>query len=127
MADGQTFATLPTWHAGETSIQESVGAADRMAVIGQRVVRDFMPDQHRAFYAQIPFIVLGSVDRQGDAWATLLAGRPGFITSPSATTLDIAARPDPADPASEGARAGDAIGLLGIELSSRRRDRKSVV
>ncbi|MCX4194322.1 pyridoxamine 5'-phosphate oxidase family protein [Methylobacterium organophilum] len=123
MADGQTFATLPTWHAGETSIQESVGAADRMAVIGQRVVRDFMPDQHRAFYAQIPFIVLGSVDRQGDAWATLLAGRPGFITSPSATTLDIAARPDPADPASEGTRAGDAIGLLGIELSSRRRNR----
>lgn len=123
MADGQTLAKLPTWHAGETSIQESVGAADRMAAIGQRVVRDFMPDQHRAFYAQIPFIVLGSVDRHGDAWATLLAGGPGFITSPSATTLDIAAQPDPGDPAAEGIRDGDALGLLGIELDSRRRNR----
>lgn len=123
MADGQTLATLPTWHAGETSIQETVGAADRMAVVGQRVVRDFMPDQHRAFFAKIPFIVLGSVDRQGDAWATLRAGRPGFISSPTATTLDIAARPDPADPASDGTGDGDAIGLLGIALDSRRRNR----
>lgn len=123
MDDGQTFAKLPTWHAGEKSIQETVGAAERMEMIGQRVVRDFMPDQHRAFYAQIPFVVLGSVDRRGDAWATLLAGGPGFITSPTPTALDIAVRPDPGDPAAEGTGEGDAIGLLGIELHSRRRNR----
>ncbi|TGD97415.1 pyridoxamine 5'-phosphate oxidase family protein [Methylobacterium nonmethylotrophicum] len=128
MSDGPTMARRPAsqtspWHPGEKAIQEKVGVADRMEEVGRRVVRDYMPDQHRAFYAQIPFVVAGSVDGRGDAWATLVAGGRGFITSPSPTTLDIAARPDPSDPASEGWRDGDALGLLGIELHTRRRNR----
>ncbi|WP_448098841.1 2Fe-2S iron-sulfur cluster-binding protein [Luteibacter yeojuensis] len=114
---------LPTWHEGETFIQEKVGVAERMAVVGQRVVRDFMPDQHRAFYEQLPFVVLGSVDAHGGPWATFLAGTPGFMSSPNPTTLDIALRPDPSDPAAEGVREGEAIGLLGIEMHTRRRNR----
>lgn len=114
---------LPTWHEGETFIQEKVGVAERMAIVGKRVVRDFMPDQHREFYAQLPFVVLGSVDAQGDPWATLLAGTPGFMSSPDSATLDIALRPDPSDPAAEGVREGEAIGLLGIEMHTRRRNR----
>ncbi len=114
---------LPTWHEGETFIQEKVGVAERMAIVGQRVVRDFMPDQHREFCAQLPFVVLGSVDTHGDPWATLLAGRPGFMSSPNPTTLDMALRPDPSDPAAEGVREGEAIGLLGIEMHTRRRNR----
>lgn len=123
MSELSTMTKLPAWHSGETAIQEKVGVADKMAQVGQRVVRDFMPDQHRAFYAQAPFIVLGSVDPRGDAWATFLAGGPGFIASPSAHSLDIFARPDPSDPAAEGTRGGEAIGLLGIELHTRRRNR----
>ncbi len=113
----------PIWHAGEKFLQEQVGVAERMEVLGSRVIRDFMPDQHREFLAQLPFIVLGSVDSQGDAWATLLAGRPGFVSSPTPTTLDLAVHADRSDPASEGLREGDAIGLLGIELHTRRRNR----
>ena len=123
MTEEQTRKKLATWHDGEKTIQGKVGVAERMAVMGQRVVRDFMPDQHREFYAQIPFIVLGSVDQQGDAWATMLAGGPGFISSPSSLRLDIDAQGDPSDPASAGMREGDAIGLLGIELHTRRRNR----
>jgi ferredoxin-NADP reductase/predicted pyridoxine 5'-phosphate oxidase superfamily flavin-nucleotide-binding protein len=118
-----TLTKLPTWHEGEKFIQEKVGVAERMAVVGQRVVRDYMPDQHRDFYAQLPFIVLGSVDPEGDPWATLLVGKPGFMSSPAPTTLDIAAHADPSDPASEGMREGDPIGLLGIEMHTRRRNR----
>ena len=118
-----TLTTLPTWHEGETFIQEKLGVAERMAAIGQRAVRDHMPDQHRDFYAQLPFIVLGSVDPQGAPWATLLAGKPGFLSSPTPTTLDIAAHADPGDPAADGMRDGDAVGLLGIEMHSRRRNR----
>jgi len=112
-----------TWHAGERFLQESIGAAERMETIGQRVIRDFMPDQHRAFFAQIPFIAMGSVDGRGDVWATLLSGRPGFVSSPTPTELDIAVPRDPQDPASRDLQAGDAIGLLGIELHTRRRNR----
>ena len=118
---------LPTWHAGERLIQEKVGVAERMHAVGQRVVRDHMPDQHRDFYAQLPFIVLGSADADGDAWATILAGKSGFMSSPTPTTLDIAARADVNDPAGRGMRAGDPVGLLGIEMHTRRRNRMNGV
>ena len=111
------------WHAGEKLIQEKLGVAERMEAVGPRVVRDFMPDQHREFYAQLPFIVMGSVDDQGDAWATFLEGRQGFMASPTRTTLDIAARPAPGDPAGRGLVEGAAVGLLGIEMHTRRRNR----
>ena len=123
MSDRRTKSKLATWHAGEMAIQQKVGVAEKMAAVGQRAVRDFMPDQHRDFFAQIPFIVVGSVDRSGDVWASLLAGRPGFLASPTPRSLEIEARPEPSDPASEGMREGDAIGLLGIELHTRRRNR----
>lgn len=118
---------LSTWHEGEVFIQEKVGVAERMEGVGQRVVRDFMPDQHREFYAQLPFMVLGSVDGDDDAWATFIEGRPGFMTSPSPVTLDIAARPDPKDPAAAGMFDGAPVGLLGIELHTRRRNRMNGV
>ncbi|MCA1500152.1 pyridoxamine 5'-phosphate oxidase family protein [Bradyrhizobium sp. NBAIM14] len=118
-----SIAKLDTWHAGEKAIQEKTGVAERMEVAGRRVVRDYMPDQHREFYAQIPFMALGSVDLRGDAWATFVTGRPGFVSSPSSRTLTIDLQPDPSDPASVGMRDGDAIGLLGIELNTRRRNR----
>lgn len=118
-----SLTKLPTWHEGEKYIQEKVGVAERMEGVGQRVVRDYMPDQHRSFYAQLPFIVLGSVDAGGDAWATLLTGKPGFMSSPTPTILDIAAQLDPSDPAGADIQDGSPIGLLGIELHTRRRNR----
>lgn len=123
MTDQHTLTKLDLWHAGEKTIQQQVGVSDYMDEVGKRVVRDYMPTQHRDFYTQIPFIVLGSVDRAGDAWATLAIGHPGFISSPTAQSLDIDALRDPGDPASEGLREGDAIGLLGIEMHTRRRNR----
>jgi len=111
------------WHEGETAIQATVGAVARMAEIGRRVVRDAMPDPHRAFFETLPVVVAGSVDDEGEAWATLLAGLPGFVTSPTPTRLTLDVRPDPADPASRGLRPGAAVGLLGIELHTRRRNR----
>ena len=118
---------LPVWHQGEIALQQQAGVAERMADVGQRVIRDHMPDQHRDFYAQLPFIVVGSVDALGDAWATLLEGQPGFIFSPNATTLDIEARPHASDPAAEGMQDGAPVGLLGIELHTRRRNRMNGV
>ena len=115
MSDGSTMKAASPWHPGETTIQERVGVAARMAEVGRRVVRDFMPEQHRAFFAQLPFLVAGSVDGQGDAWATVMTGAPGFVASPHPTVLTLAARPDPGDPASAGLHEGDAVGLLGIE------------
>lgn len=111
------------WHAGERSLHARLGVAERMEELGTRVIRDHMPDQHREFFAQLPFVIVGSVDAQGRPWASVLSGAPGFVSSPDAHTLTIAARLDPRDAAGEGLARGRAIGLLGIELHTRRRNR----
>lgn len=114
------------WHAGEKQLQETVGVAERMEAHGQKVIRDYMPDQHRAFFHQLPFLIAGAVDGEGRPWATLVEGPEGFVTSPDPKRLvfDLAARPlDPLDPATPGLGAGAALGLLGIELHTRRRNR----
>ncbi|ASK88837.1 pyridoxamine 5'-phosphate oxidase family protein [Sphingorhabdus sp. SMR4y] len=111
------------FHAGEIALQRSVGMAERMEHIGAKIVRDFMPDQHRDFYARLPFIIVAMVDPSGDIWPTMLTGAPGFISSPSARSLVIRGTLDAADPASAGAQTGEAIGMLGIELHTRRRNR----
>lgn len=111
------------WHDGERAAQARAGVADRMAVIGPRTIRAFMPDQHRLFLAQLPFLIVGSVDGAGWPWASVLTGRPGFATSPDPRTLDIAAQPVAGDPLADTLRVGAALGLLGIELPTRRRNR----
>lgn len=111
------------WHRGEVEMQRSVGVDARMDGIGRRVIRDYLLDQHREFFPQLPFLVVGSVDPAGAPWATIVAGRPGFITSPDIRTLAIAAVRQPSDPADAGMEDGDPVGLLGIELHTRRRNR----
>ncbi|HDS1736685.1 pyridoxamine 5'-phosphate oxidase family protein [Pseudomonas sp. BP8] len=111
------------WHAGEKTLQEQAGVAQRMEAFGQKVIRDYMPDQHRDFYQQLPFMVAGAVDEQGRPWATLIEGPEGFVSSPDSRSLLIDSPVPDDDPAAAGLPAGQAIGLLGIELHTRRRNR----
>jgi len=111
------------FHAGEVAVQARLGVAARMDEIGRKVVRDHMPEQHQRFYEQLPFMLAGSVDPAGRPWATLLVGRPGFVQAPDAWHLTLEARPISGDPAAAGMTAGAPLGLLGIELHTRRRNR----
>ena len=111
------------WHAGEKVLQELHGVSERMEVLGQKVIRDHMPDQHREFYQQLPFMIAGAVDEQRRPWATLLEGPEGFATSPDPQHLLLGTQPDSQDPAAAGLQPGKSIGLLGIELHTRRRNR----
>jgi predicted pyridoxine 5'-phosphate oxidase superfamily flavin-nucleotide-binding protein len=118
-----TVEPLSPWHAGELAMQRSAGSAEKLATRGHLLLRDHLIDQHRQFYPLLPFIVAGAVDRQGDAWATILAGPPGSLQSRDPYRLGIAAARDSNDPADGGLNDGDAVGLLGIELHTRRRNR----
>ena len=111
------------FHAGEIAMQQAAGSAARLREIGPRVIRYHMPDQHREFFEQLPTLLVGSVDAQQRPWASMLAGLPGFIETPDARHLRIAARPHAADPLQAELRAGTALGLLGIEPQTRRRNR----
>ncbi|WP_338583950.1 pyridoxamine 5'-phosphate oxidase family protein [Pseudomonas sp. MAG733B] len=109
------------WHAGEIQLQAHVGVSERMEVLGRRVIRDHMPDQHRTFYAQLPFMLYGAVDADGNPWASVLEGNAGFVQSSEPRLLQFSSKPVADDPAQLG--DGAAIGLLGIELHTRRRNR----
>lgn len=111
------------WHAGERQVQETVGVAERMAMIGPKVIRDHLPEQHRDFYPLLPYLLLGVVDEQGVPWATMIEGAPGFAHSPDPYTLQVDSLPSSSDPARAALRNGAAVGLLGIDLSTRRRNR----
>jgi len=113
------------FHTGEIAIQRRLGIDEKMDRAGRRGIRTCMPDQHREFFAELPFILVGSVDAAGQPWASILAGRPGFLSTPDDRTLTIAAQPLPGDPAT--LAPGAAIGLLGIEPPTRRRNRANGV
>ncbi len=111
------------FHAGELQLQALTGVQDRMAQVGRNFIRDHMPDQHRAFFAQLPFVIAGGLDVQGQPWATILAGEPGFMQTPDAQHLQIHHASQPGDPLAAMWQPGAPIGLLGIEPHTRRRNR----
>jgi len=86
-------------------------------------IRPFMPDQHREFFAGLPYLFMTTADRRGWPVASLVTGAPGFVQSPDPTSLTIAARPGDDDPAADGLLEGAPIGLLGLDLTNRRRNR----
>jgi predicted pyridoxine 5'-phosphate oxidase superfamily flavin-nucleotide-binding protein len=105
------------FHADELAMQARSGAGAKGTGI-----RDFMPEQHRSFFASLSHVFLATT---ADGWplATLLEGEPGFLASPDGRTLAIGSLPGPQDPAAGTLHVGQQIGLLGIDLATRRRNR----
>jgi len=111
------------FHAGEIAMQERAGVRARMAKTGAVVIRDYMPDQHRAFFEKLPYLLVGSRDAEGRSWASMLFGRPGFVRTPDARRMEVRARALPGDPLAANLAPGATLGVLGIELATRRRNR----
>jgi ferredoxin-NADP reductase/predicted pyridoxine 5'-phosphate oxidase superfamily flavin-nucleotide-binding protein len=111
------------FHIGEQQVQERLGVRDAIEPWARRVVRGFMPDQHREFYTQLPFVVAAARDGAGRPWVTLLVGPPGFVQSPDERGLIMATRPLQGDALESSLTVGAELGLLGIELETRRRNR----
>ncbi|TFW23737.1 2Fe-2S iron-sulfur cluster-binding protein [Duganella callida] len=110
------------FHAQELAVQERVGVREQMAGAAP-FIRDHMPDQHRQFYSELPFFFLGALDASGQPWATLLAGAPGFVSSPDPRTLHIAGGLLRGDPLQDQLHVGGHIGGLGLAPTTRRRNR----
>ncbi|MEX3932077.1 pyridoxamine 5'-phosphate oxidase family protein [Paraburkholderia phymatum] len=111
------------FHADELAAQRLAGVDSRADSSGRRGIRRYMPDQHREFYGQQPFMIFGGVDASGQPWATVRVGEPGFVSSPDARTLRIDGGALPGDPLDGRWRTGALIGGLGIQPHTRRRNR----
>lgn len=106
------------FHADEMQAQYLAGGG-----VSRGGIRDAMPDQHRIFFEALPYAVITVVDDTGWPNATMLSGAPGFITAPTPTRLRITLAPGLADPALATLHPGAEIGVLGIDLATRRRNR----
>jgi uncharacterized protein len=111
------------FHAGELAVQERCGVREQIDRIGRAVIRESMPLQHRQFFSRLPILFAGHADAHGRIWASVLGGTPGFVRAIDARTLRVDGKPAPGDPLESHLRTGTPVGFLGIDLSTRRRNR----
>jgi uncharacterized protein len=111
------------FHEGELALQEATGERDMGAVNGRIIVDRIIP-QAVSFIARQELAVVASVDGDGQPWSTALLGPPGSFTAPDLDRVGVAraaARSD--DPLWSNIAGDDRVGMLFIEVGSRRRYR----
>ena len=111
--------TFLAFHEDETKAQALAGHQRP----GRAAIRPFMPDQHREFFTLLPYLFVATLDAEGWPMASVLTGEPGFMQSPDPATLSIAALPASGDPAAPNFVAGAEVGLIGLDFTTRRRNR----
>lgn len=109
-----------TYHPGELKVQARVGAIEAAGNIG-RIIHPVIAHVFIDFIQSQPMVILGSVDANGMAWASVLCGRPGFMNVTDERTLRINALPNSADPLHESLSDHNELGILIIDFSTRRR------
>ena len=111
-----------SFHAGELSMQRQAGVEEQARRIGQGI-KATMPSAAQAFLQQQPMVLVGSIGTGGQVWASLLTGKTGFLMPIDERTLRIATTPVFGDPLRDNLHDQAEVGLLAIELASRRRMR----
>jgi uncharacterized protein len=115
---------MPSFHEGELDVQrrahEDEIATHRIGLIKHVIVGGAVP-----FIRQQSMAVAGSIDASGRVWASMIFGEPGFL-DPSDDAQSLAIHLDrtvrqPNDPLLSNLERQPQIGLMLIELSSRRR------
>ena len=111
------------FHQGELAVQERAGVLHEGAQNGQ-VIQDSIIKGALRFVGQQSMAVLGTVDSEQNIWASVLVGQAGFMHADDERTVtfdlgDMARNPD--DPFWENIASHPQVGMLVIELASRRR------
>lgn len=118
---------VSAWHNGELTIQKMAGTYERMAEIGPKFIREFMPQQHRDFFESLSMVYIGYTDHDSHTRASMLFGTPNFIQSPTETELVINTQSSLGDFITDDIKIGDKVGLLGIEFDTKRRNRINAI
>ena len=113
------------FHSGELAVQKLSGEADiairNGSVINNQILGGAMP-----FIAQQNMLVLSSMDKDGHLWTSIIIGNPGFISAPNNSSLLLDTRDCiklKNDPLWQNIQHTQSVGLIIIELATRRRYR----
>jgi predicted pyridoxine 5'-phosphate oxidase superfamily flavin-nucleotide-binding protein len=119
------MTTKFAFHAGERAVQSRAGEA-MIADRNFTVMSDTVLPGARTFIEKQSMVAVACVDADGKSWASLVFGKPGFLSTPNGTSIRIALtsnQREPSDPVWEHMQIGSRLGLLFIELGTRRRYR----
>jgi len=110
------------FHEGERAVQDRAGVAATAARVAGSIHPD-IPARARSFLPGQSFAVLASRGPDGDVWASLVHGSPGFLSAPDAHTIAIDTAPVAGDPLGANLAPGAPLGALVIDLATRHRMR----
>ena len=111
---------MASFHSGERAVQAIVGVqaeADRLSHLLGGVIKPAAQE----FLQQQTWAIASTVDANGNVWASLLIGAPGFVQPIADQVVQINAVPFAGDPLCETLQTGHALALLVIDLATRRR------
>lgn len=102
-------AASDVFHAGEIAVQMRAGERE-VALANGRIVHPIIPSGARPFLARQRMLVVAH-EEDGGLWASVRFGEPGFVASDDGATVHL----------EHGLPEGAHVGLLAIDLPSRRR------
>jgi len=111
------------YHEGELAVQQRVNEAGMAHMNGVAIDATILAGA-LGFIEQQAMVVIGSVDAGGQVWSSVLFGQPGFVRALNDHTVELDLSQAYAagdDPLWENLRQNSNVGLLLIELGSRRR------
>jgi uncharacterized protein len=118
--------TSGPFHSGELAVQRRAGVAGMASRIGNGI-HAAVPPAAAAFLAQRSWIVLATADAKGRPWASVVSGPPGFASVLTGiggeTGVRLATHPVEGDPLAANLAISKYVGLLAIDLATRRRMR----
>lgn len=110
------------FHCGELALQAQADAIDRARQVG-RSIRDSVPPIAAKFLQQQVMVVIATQDSSAQAFATALAGDPGFVETPRPQLIRIHASPPIQDPAWANLAHRAPMGLVAVDFAAHRRMR----
>ncbi len=111
------------FHEGEIAVQALAGERAAALRHGNGISSEIAPGA-LTFLARQRLLALSTPGDDGELWTSIWCGEPGFVRSADGRLLNILRRPSiasPADPVARRLTIGRHVGMLAIELVSRRR------
>lgn len=117
------MARLDLYHEGELHVQMKSGLTEEARMVAG-AIQSYIHPGAASFVGQQATAVLGSLDATGRVWASVVFGAPGFMNAVNGRRLTIqrsACHAAAGDPLWRNLETNPQLGILLIELTSRRR------
>ncbi|MFJ4692187.1 pyridoxamine 5'-phosphate oxidase family protein [Streptomyces sp. NPDC088766] len=115
---------MDLYHAGSRTLQDRLGVRELADHVG-RSVGEGIRLAASAFLELQPQLVLGAADPvNGEVWASVITGTPGFVRATGPRRISVAGGPPPTDPLATALATPDTpVGTIALDPRTRRRMR----